>query len=201
MLILCSNGLSSNKIITTLQEKLQGLKKSVLVVTADNEYKERNYHVKRCIEELMSLNLCVDIFDIDYQDVNLLSKYDVIEFIGGNPFYLLNSIKERKTEEVIKQLAKEKVLIGWSAAAFVFSPSLNLINIYSPELNFLNLKDLNGLALTNIEVLPHYSNFIKRFEKFEELCSNYEKEKNINVIRLNDGEAIIINDNEIEVIK
>lgn len=201
MLILCSNGLSSNKIITTLQEKLQGLKKSVLVVTADNEYKERNYHVKRCIEELKSLNLCVDIFDIDYQDVNLLSKYDVIEFIGGNPFYLLNSIKERKTEEVIKQLAKEKVLIGWSAAAFVFSPSLNLINIYSPELNFLNLKDLNGLALTNIEVLPHYSNFIKRFEKFEELCSNYEKEKNINVIRLNDGEAIIINDNEIEVIK
>ena len=201
MLILCSNGLSSNKIITTLQEKLQGLKKSVLVVTADNEYKERNYHVKRCIEELKSLNLCVDIFDIDYQDVNLLSKYDVIEFIGGNPFYLLNSIKERKTEEVIKQLAKEKVLIGWSAAAFVFSPSLNLINIYSPELNFLDLKDLNGLALTNIEVLPHYSNFIKRFEKFEELCSNYEKEKNINVIRLNDGEAIIINDNEIEVIK
>lgn len=201
MLILCSNGLSSNKIITTLQEKLQGLKKSVLVVTADNEYKERNYHVKRCIEELKSLNLSVDIFDIDYQDVNLLSKYDVIEFIGGNPFYLLNSIKERKTEEVIKQLAKEKVLIGWSAAAFVFSPSLNLINIYSPELNFLNLKDLNGLALTNIEVLPHYSNFIKRFEKFEELCSNYEKEKNINVIRLNDGEAIIINDNEIEVIK
>ena len=88
MLILCSNGLSSNKIITTLQEKLQGLKKSVLVVTADNEYKERNYHVKRCIEELKSLNLCVDIFDIDYQDVNLLSKYDVIEFIGGNPFYL-----------------------------------------------------------------------------------------------------------------
>lgn len=201
MLILCSNGLSSNKIITTLQEKLQGLKKSVLVVTADNEYKERNYHVKRCIEELKSLNLSVDIFDIDYQDVNLLSKYDVIEFIGGNPFYLLNSIKERKTEEVIKRLAKEKVLIGWSAAAFVFSPSLNLINIYSPELNFLNLKDLNGLALTNIEVLPHYSNFIKRFEKFEELCSNYEKEKNVNVIRLNDGEAIIINDNEIEVIK
>ena len=201
MLILCSNGLSSNKIITKLQEKLQGLKKSVLVVTADNEYKERNYHVKRCIEELKSLKLCVDIFDIDYQDVNLLSKYDVIEFIGGNPFYLLNSIKERKAEEVIKQLAKEKVLIGWSAAAFVFSPSLNLVNIYSPELNFLNLKDLNGLALTNIEVLPHYSNFIKRFEKFEELCSNYEKEKNINVIRLNDGEAIIIDDNEIEVIK
>ena len=57
MLILSSNGLSSDKIITTLQDKLKGLKTSALVVTADNEYKEKNYHVKRCIEELKSLNL------------------------------------------------------------------------------------------------------------------------------------------------
>ena len=95
MLILSSNGLSSDKIITTLQDKLKGLKTSALVVTADNEYKEKNYHVKRCIEELKSLNLSVDIFDIDFQDPKLLLKYDVIEFIGGNPFYLLNAIKKK----------------------------------------------------------------------------------------------------------
>ena len=200
MLILCSNGLSSEKIMTALQQKFKELRTSALVITADNEYKENNYHVNRCIEELKSLNLSVDIFDIDFKDPKLLLKYDVVEFIGGNPFYLLNSIRIHKAENVLKQLVKEKVLIGWSAAAFVFSPSIELVNKYSPELNFLNLKDLNGLSLTNLEILPHYSKFLDRFDSFEEICSTYEKEKNIKVIRLNDGDAILIDGNNVKIV-
>lgn len=200
MLILCSNGLSSEKIMTALQQKFKELRTSALVITADNEYKENNYHVNRCIEELKSLNLSVDIFDIDFKDPKLLLKYDVVEFIGGNPFYLLNSIRIHKVENVLKQLVKEKVLIGWSASAFVFSPSIELVNKYSPELNFLNLKDLNGLSLTSLEILPHYSKFLDRFDNFEEICSTYEKEKNIKVIRLNDGDAILIDGNNVKIV-
>lgn len=200
MLILCSNGLSSEKIMTALQQKFKELRTSALVITADNEYKENNYHVNRCIEELKSLNLSVDIFDIDSQNPKLLLKYDVVEFIGGNPFYLLNSIRMHKVENVLKQLSKEKFLIGWSASAFVFSPSIELVNKYSPELNFLNLKDLNGLSLTSLEVLPHYSKFIDRFDNFEEICSTYEKDKNIKVIRLNDGDAIFIDGDNVKFI-
>ena len=200
MLILCSNGLSSEKIMTALQQKFKELRTSALVITADNEYKENNYHVNRCIEELKSLNLSVDIFDIDSQNPKLLLKYDVVEFIGGNPFYLLNSIRIHKVENVLKQLSKEKFLIGWSASAFVFSPSIELVNKYSPELNFLNLKDLNGLSLTSLEVLPHYSKFIDRFDNFEEICSTYEKDKNIKVIRLNDGDAILIDGNNVKIV-
>ena len=200
MLILCSNGLSSEKIMTALQQKFKELRTSALVVTADNEYKENNYHVNRCIEELKSLNLSVDIFDIDSQNPKLLLKYDVVEFIGGNPFYLLNSIRIHKVENVLKQLAKEKILIGWSASAFVFSPSLELVNKYSPELNFLSLNDLNGLSLTSLEVLPHYSKFIDRFDNFEEICSTYEKDKNIKVIRLNEGDDIFIDGDNVKFI-
>ena len=200
MLILCSNGLSSEKIMTALQQKFKELRTSALVVTADNEYKENIYHVNRCIEELKSLNLSVDIFDIDSQNPKLLLKYDVVEFIGGNPFYLLNSIRMHKVENVLKQLSKEKFLIGWSASAFVFSPSIELVNKYSPELNLLNLKDLNGLSLTSLEVLPHYSKFIDRFDNFEEICSTYEKDKNIKVIRLNDGDAILIDGNNVKIV-
>lgn len=69
MLILCSNGLTSDKIMTALQQKFKELKTSALVITADNEYKENNYHVNRCIEELKSLNLSVDIFDIDFKEL------------------------------------------------------------------------------------------------------------------------------------
>ena len=106
------------------------------MVTADNEYKEHNYHVLRCIFELEALNLKVDIFELDKQPADLLLDYDVIEFIGGNPYYLLNLIRENNATEILKDIEKNKIMIGWSAAAFVFSTTLELVNCYSPEMNF-----------------------------------------------------------------
>ena len=67
MLVLCSNGLSSEKILAYTKDKVCTCKTATLVVTADNEYKENNYHVPRCISELKLLNLTVDIFDLDKQ--------------------------------------------------------------------------------------------------------------------------------------
>ena len=198
MLILCSNGLSSEKLQTYIRSKMIGCKNAALVVTADNEYKENNYHVPRCISELESLNLTVDIFDLDKQPADLLSGYDVVEFIGGNPYYLLHSIRQNNAAEILKDIATNKVLIGWSAAAFVFSPTLELVNCYSPEMNFLGLTDLNALSLTQVQVLPHYGKFISRFEQFEEKCRTYEKTHNVNVIRINDGEGVFI-DKEIHI--
>lgn len=180
--------------LSYIGNKTAGCKTAVLVVTADNEYKEKNFHIPRCIEELEALNLSVDIFDLDKQPADLLLNYDVVEFIGGNPYYLLNSIRENNATEVLRAISKNKVLIGWSAAAFVFSPTLELVNCYSPEMNFLGLTDLNGLSLTDIQVLPHYSRFLTRFEQFEEKCKNYEKENNVEVIRINDGEGVFIDE-------
>ena len=200
MLVLCSNGLSSEKLLASIRDKIGCCQRAALVVTADNEYKENNYHVARCISELELLNLKVEIFDLDKQPADQLLDYDVVEFIGGNPYYLLNSIKENNATEVLKDIAINKVLIGWSVAAFVFGPTLELVNCYSPEMNFLGLTDLRGLSLTDVQVLPHYSKFLSRFEKFEEKCCNYEKEKGVNVIRINDGDGVFI-DKEIIICK
>ena len=194
MLVLCSNGLSSKKIISYIKDKVSHCKTAALVVTADNEYKESNYHVSRCISELESLSLKVDIFDLDRQPADLLLDYDVVEFIGGNPYYLLHSIRENNATEILKDIAINRILIGWSAAAFVFSPTLELVNCYSPEMNFLGLTDLRGLSLTQVQVLPHYNKFLSRFDKFEEKCCIYEKEYNVSVIRINDGEGVFIDE-------
>lgn len=200
MLVLCSNGLTSELLLSYIREKMTGCKTAALVVTADNEYKEKNYHVPVSIAELESLNLQVDIFDLDNQDVDLLLNYDVVEFIGGNPYYLLHSIRENKAFEVLKYIATNKILIGWSAAAFVFGPTLELVNCYSPEMNFMGLTDLNGLSLTNVHVLPHYSKFLAKFDQFEEKCRVYEKKQGVKVIRLNDGDGVFI-DGEVYICK
>lgn len=194
MLVLCSNGLSSNLLLSCLNHKTENCKTAALVVTADNEYKEKNRHVPRCIAELESLNLKVSVFDLDKQPADLLLDFDVVEFIGGNPFYLLHSIRKNKARGILKDISSNKILIGWSAAAFVFGPTLELVNCYSPEMNFIGLTDLAGLSLTDIQVLPHYSKFLTRIEQFEEKCCAYETQHDVKVIRLNDGDGIFIDE-------
>lgn len=197
MLVLCSNGLSSNALLDNIRSLTAHSKTAALVVSADNIYKEKNYHVPRCCQELESLNLTVDLFDLDTQPAHLLLQYDVVEFIGGNPFYLLHTIQKHNASDILKTIASDKLLIGWSAAAFVFGPTLELVNSYSPEMNFLGTTDLQALGLTNLEVLPHYNKFITKFENFEEKCRIYEKANNVKVFRLNDGDGILIDGNKL----
>ena len=194
MLVLCSNGLTSNALLARLGAKTAGCKTAALVVTADNEYKEKNYHVPRCIAELETLHLQVDVLDLDKQPADSLLKYDVVEFIGGNPYYLLHALRKTDSIEVLRAIASNKILIGWSAAAFVFGPTLELVNCYSPALNFLGLTDLSGLSLTDVEVLPHYGKFLSKFKHFEKTCRNYEDKRHVNVIRLDDGDGVFIDE-------
>ena len=195
MLVLCSDGLTGERLLSKLRSKTAHCKTAALVVTADHEYKENNYHVARCAAELQTLGLQVDLFDLDKQPAELLLNYDVVEFIGGNPYYLLHAIRKSHALEVLQSIAESKVLIGWSAAAFVFGPTLELVDMYSPEMNFLGLTDLRGLNLTQTQVLPHYSKFLTRFEGFEEKCRAYEQEHGAEVIRLNDGEGVFLDGN------
>ena len=199
MLVLCSDGLSSDCLLSVVGNRVKQANKAALVVTADHVYKEKNYHVNRCIDELERLGAVVTLFDLDQHPAQKLRDYDIVEFIGGNPFYLLQSIRDHGAEDVLRDLARNRVLISWSAAAFVFGPTLELVNMYSPEMNFFGLTDLQGLCLTEIEVLPHYKQFLSRFERFEERCRDYEMLRQVRVIRLNDGEGVLIANHHVDV--
>jgi len=192
MLLLASNGLTSPNLLAAVSPRLAGARSAALVVTADNLYKSDNYHVPRCRQALEGLGLSVELFDLDADPAERLLDYDAVECIGGNPFYLLQSIRLHRAEPVLRALAGRKLLIGWSAAAFVFGPTLALVNQYSPELNTPGLADLSALALTDVQVLPHYSRFLTRFPRFEETCAAYEATHRCAVLRLNDGDGVLI---------
>ena len=168
--------------------------KAALIVTADNEFKEKNYHVERLTNELQKLGLSVDCFDFDVQSPTELMSYDVVEMIGGNPYYLLDSIRKNGFVEALECFSENKFIIGCSAGSLVLTPTLELINIYSPEMNIVDLKDLSACGFTDIQMLPHYNKFAKRYVDFEEKCLQYERANNCEVIRLNDGEGIIVED-------
>ena len=192
VLLLCSDGLTSEALRKEAAGYLRGAKRAALVVTADNIYKKENYHVPRGMKELEELDLRVDLFDLDEQPARALREYDAVEFIGGNPFYLMHAIRGSRAQDVLRDIAAGGVLIGWSAAAFAFGASLELVHRYSPELNDVHLDDLRGLSLADVEVLPHYHRMLARYDRFEERCREYEKEKGVSVIRLDDGDGVLI---------
>ena len=155
MLLLCSDGLTSEALLEVVRPWVPANRAAALVVTADDKYKANNWHVPRCTTELESLGLTVTPFDVDERPARDLLDYGVVEFIGGNPFYLLQSLRRADAREVLMTLARDRLLIGWSAAAFVFSPTLALVNRYSPEMNTPELTDLTAMRLTDVQVLPH----------------------------------------------
>lgn len=177
-----------------MTEYCASLSKAVIVTTASVRYKENDWHIPRLTEELKILGLSVEYFDFDFQDPKLLLNYDVIEINGGNPFYLLKSMRKTNCEVIMKKLIQEKIVIGISAGSIVMQKNINLIAQYSPELNNgVNLIDFSGLGFSPIELLPHYSRFLTKFERFEEIAKEYEIANNCEVIRINDGQAVIVN--------
>jgi len=193
MLFLTSNGLSSNRLIERLKEECKALSNAVIITTASVGYKEKDRHIPRLTEELNLLGLTVDYFDFDVQVPELLLKYDVIVINGGNPFYLLNSMRNSNCQQVLEKLVLNKIVIGISAGSIVMQKNINLIAQYSPEMNDgIDLIDLKGFAFTDVEILPHYSRFLEKFERFEERAKAHEIKNNCQVIRINDGEGVLV---------
>ncbi len=192
MILLCSNGLTSQELLGEVKKLIGTGKKAALVVTADPEYKEKNYHVPRSVKELEFLGLTVELFDFDTDPAEKLLSYDVVELIGGNPYYLLHSIREHRGEEALRAVAEKGLLIGWSAGALVLEQTIALADRFLPELNFVGLRDLRGLGLTDLQILPHYSKQQKRDSGTEEKCRRYERENQCTVLRLDDGEGVVV---------
>jgi len=108
MLILSSNGLTSEAIRSELRLHTAGLRSAALVVTADDVYKEKNYHVPGAMDDLQAMGLSATVVDIDHTPARELEQYDLVEFIGGNPFYLLNSIRRHHAGPVLERVARKK---------------------------------------------------------------------------------------------
>ena len=201
MLLLTSNGLSSKELLNCIKSNSNSCNSAVIITTASVPFKINDKHIPKLSEELNSIGFTVDFFDFDENNPYELLKYDLIEINGGNPFYLLNSIRKSGSEAIIKQIAKNKILVGISAGAVVLQKNINLIAEHSPEMNDkIRLNDLTGLGITNIEILPHYQRFIERFEHFEERAKSYETNNNCKVIRIDDGQGVLVFEDSFKII-
>lgn len=195
MVVITSNGLSSDKLLYDLFPYTQNLSTAVIVKTASNPVQGEDKSLPWLEDELQMLRLSVDWFDFDTDDPAELLRYDVVEMSGGDPFYLRESIRKANAESLLKKIAAEKILIGISAGAIVQQQDMSLIAKFSNETGRKQQGELRGIGIVDHEIMPHYQQFCERYFKVEERIRQYELETGHRVIRLSDGEGIFIKDN------
>ena len=113
---------------------------------------------------------------------------DVIYSAGGNTFIILNELRKKGYDVLIKKMIKEgKVYLGVSAGTILLQKTIEIAGIgKTADENYIDLEDLNGFGIIDFVVWPHYE------KENEHDIKNYEKKKKIKVKRLKDGECIIV---------
>src|SRR5690606_36994506 len=93
------------------------------------------------------------VMDGTYEAQSLL-ECNILLITGGNTFELLNNLKRSGLDKAILKLAKkdEFVIAGFSAGAFVMTPSIAICNLEPFDDNLVGLQYLEALSLVPFEV-------------------------------------------------
>lgn len=203
MIFLTSNGLTSDKLkeefISAIENKG---KKCAVIPTAMEKDKDHQQWLEETENKLSEYGLDCDFFYFGQDENEKLYSYDIVYICGGNVFYLMQMIKQCCAEDVLRNIAKEKVVVGVSAGSLIMQKDLQLIRDLIPKMNKrVKLKDLTALDITNnIEHLPHKTRYIGIIDAFEKRVKTYERKVGHKVICLEDGQGIIIDSDSHKII-
>ena len=130
----------------------------------------------------------VDIIDLDKDNVSIILDYDVIYGLGGNITNLLELVHNTNFKELLIKFLEKGIYIGESAGSMILSNNLKYIYDIKkgtkPKYDVI-LDSYEGLGLIDEMIFPHYQ---KASDQVKEKINDYEKDNNIKITRLNDGE-------------
>lgn len=193
-LLLTSTGLTSENVSL----KFKGLvsnpeNTSVAIVTTAAEGKSENKYSQLAKKQFEDLGfVAVDFVDLETEPQKDFSSYGVIYVCGGNTFKLLKFAREANFKTAIEDLLeRDGVYIGVSAGSTIVGPSIVIAGEVAADSNDIGLEDLTGFGITDLIILPHYS------PEIEEEVIAFENKYSVKVERLNNSQAILIeNDQE-----
>ncbi len=195
MIFLTSNGLTSENLKAEFTAAIDRKgRKCAVIPTAMEKDKDKDIWLEETKNNLAAYGLECEFFYFGQNENSSLLDYDVIYICGGNVFYLMQVIKQCCAEDILRQCAREKVVVGVSAGSLIMQKDLELIRDLIPRMNKrVKLKDLTALDITNnIEHLPHKTRYLGIIDAFEKRVKTYERKVGHKVICLEDGQGIII---------
>lgn len=192
MILLTSNGLSSEKVFETFKKIVSknNLKSAVIITTASLGKAENKYSIL-AKEQLESLGIKTEFYDFENDKEDNLSAFDIFYVCGGNTFKLLKFARQADFDKKIKLLLNRSgIYIGVSAGSIILGPSIAIASEINPDPNEVGLEDFTGFNLTNYIVFPHYE------EKFEKEITDFETKNKVTVERLTNFQALLLDSNK-----
>ncbi|MDR1969996.1 MAG: Type 1 glutamine amidotransferase-like domain-containing protein [Candidatus Nomurabacteria bacterium] len=124
-----------------------------------------------------------------------IAETDVVFVSGGNVFYLLQELRRKGADKILRDFIKSgKLYIGSSAGSIICSPNIGYVrDIYNlaavPDLN----DDFSGLNVINFYILPHYGNF-PFVNTTKRILTEYDGEEEVEMKAISDNQVIAILD-------
>lgn len=140
-------------------------------------------------------------FDIDKEfdesKIHELLQCDAMHLSGGDTAYFLSNIKKRNFDNVLKVYVDNGgILIGISAGSIIMTETIDIIKIGERYDNFHGLTDMQGLGLVSFEFMPHWDSGVYNINEFQNYTANSKRP----LYLCNDGDGIVVRDNDIKFI-
>ena len=131
---------------------------------------------------------------------NRLSMADLIYIVGGKQFVLYDLFEQTGTTQIMKELAKEKVIMGTSAGSIVLGRQI-IIDEYWKERYGLGFNEIKGkvLDLVDFNIIPHYLRK-DRIAWDKEFHDRTLKDNPFHLYAVTDTQMVVYNNGEIKFI-
>lgn len=206
-LYLSSEGVPRPDLLKELLEKSSTIPKVALINNAQDPYpvsvaSERGIKLAELFHSLGFQTLDIDLREYRGKINELAEELKTCQLIwcsGGNAFWLRYVMKISGFDQIIKALLAEGIVYGgWSAGVVVTGPSLQPIELMdepkkAPEIIW------DGLGLVDFFVWPHWDK--EKYLPLQKEASIRMKELPYKSVTLHDGEVLIVENDQVRLIK
>lgn len=194
-LLLASTNLAVPWLETTVRALVRGCGTVAVVTTAEPKLKERVHHATLVHGALVGAGASrVEYFDLDRAPASALEAFDGVCFISGNPFYLLERLRDSGGDSVVEELvALGRPVFAYGASVCVLGRTLRHLRTFDSSISDLGCANATALGLLPYSLLPQANRWRARFGDY---AARLELSRKIcgDILELDDGEALLIDE-------
>lgn len=204
-LVLYSGGFGrENRALASEVDQLLGRKRNPVVTFVPTSSEDAEPDFRDCKRQLAGAKVkryhCIPIDrPLSAEDEETLLASDGIFLGGGNTFYLLKSLRERRLLDKLRAfVARGGVLMGLSAGSIVLTPNVSTALVPSLEAddNDVGITNFRALGLVPFEFSPHYEGGRKVDSELLEHSRRIKRP----IYACADGQGIVVRDGGIRFV-
>ena len=193
-LLLVSCNLAQPHFATVVGHLAQGAVRAAVVTTTEPKLKERNRNAVLARETLLAVGIpVVEFFDFDVRASADLATFDLVYLAGGNPYYLLQRVRESGADAVIEEMiAAGRPFIGSSGGALLLGQSLNVVPVFDTSVPDLGCRNPMALGVVPFTVLPHSNRWRARFADYAARLATARAFCRSQIVEIADDEGLLV---------